>query len=609
MNTRNSYTKNLIPVNLKKVGWDGIWENTSLHIYGQFLQNNDKLIISLSNSSFTLANSNFNYAKIMNTFNVVQSGSTPPSGSNNIDIYYVDHHTCEIKVTSTNNSGWSSQIEIKIFNLEQTKSATVTIPISATSIYTSVFKINEIMLYPINDTCPENSFVGIAQLNEDRNIFNLTQILCDTYNDSNLNLNINKFSGELKEDIIILYSVDKSMPIQLTKNTKFEHNKGSKYINNVSSYGNALSIIPDSKIKLEDNLCDTGSPCMDKSNGLSTTVFNGEHYNACGTPVSKDDNTCASKPNCVFYSPAPNGINTCPPPTVKLYDYMNFMPSEGLLRHSGNTLNICDYLKMFSSNSCNSCILCYITNVGDVKTLNYQYFGALSTESSLTTQYDYMYQYLNNSNSHTILPFYRNVINNNDVLNAPNALSFTNCLRNNDTAGKYNDQINNALKQAQNYVNKYTAKTTNNKLSPMVWQINNNIQYNLSTSCEFTLSTSINYNTPVKYVEISNDGSTSLSLYQGGSNQKFIFDDAHVINKNELGNNPFIAMTANIRTNNELYLIPQSSTDGFSNNSSIVNLKSAPEINGKWLILGFKLNNLTDQNSINNALNNINLSV
>lgn len=611
MNTQNSYTKNLIPINLKKVGWDGIWENESLHIYCQLLQNNDKLIISLSNSSFTLSNySSFNYAKIMNTFNVVGDNTTTPTDSNNIDIYYINDNTCEITVTNNDsNSGWSSPINIKIFNIEKTNSTIVTIPISATNMYTSTFNIFEITLYPVYDTCPKNSFVGIGQLNENRLIFNLVEVLCSNYKDSNLNLNINQFSGELNNNIVTFYSIDKSTHIQLTKSKNFESAKDARYINKVSPYTNALNIIPDSEIEIETNLCNTGSPCTDISNGLTQTMYSGQNYNACGTPVSETDNTCASKPNCVFYSPAPDGMNTCAQQSVKLYDYMNFMPSEGLLKHGGNTLDICEYLKMFSPEFCNSCILCYITDVGDVKTLNYQYFGALSNESSLTTQYDYMYQYLNSTSSQTILPFYRNIINNNDVLNGPNALSFTNCLRNNKIAGTYNTQVSTALKEAQKYVSKYSTKTVNSKLLPALWQINNNSTYNMSTSCEFTLSTSVNYNTPVKYVQIDKDGTTNLSLYQGGTNQKFIFDDARIINKNEIGNDPFIAMTANIRTNNELYLIPESSTNGFSSMSNIVNLKSAPEVNGKWFILGFKLNNLTTENSIKSALNTINLSV
>lgn len=605
-------------VHNKKVGWDGIWQNKSLNIYGQFIQNNDKLIISLSNSSFTLANYNtFKYTKISNTYSLVPSGTSTPSTPNNIDIHYIDSNNCEITVTSTSSSGWALPINIQINSIDLSTNVTATVPAHTTSnTYKMTFNSKTITFEPNYNNCPENSFVGIGQLNNDRTIFNLIKVLCSNYEDSNLNLNIGNFSGKISSNVITFYCEGKSINIQLNKLKDFYNVEESKYLTNNYSYDNLIPLIPDSELEMESNVCQTGSPCMDTNNGLSTTIYNGNNYNACGT--TNPDNTCKTT-NCVFYSPAPVGLTTCPSPTVNLYDYMNYMPVLGLTQKTGNTLNICDYLSMFSSDKCNSCILCYITNIGDVQTLNYQFFGSGINESSLTVQHDYMYSYLNGNNSpstltgtYSMLPFYRNSINNNDLLNAENALSFTNILNNNIVGDLRKNQLGNSLPTAKNYVNKYVTRLTNDSnLVPAIFQINYNsslvAQSNISSSCDFSLSTSVNYNTPVKYVEATYDNNIILSLFGGGNNQKFIFDDVKIISQSNTTSNPYIAMTANICTKNSLYLIPSTENNGFSNNSNIVSLKENPEPNGKWFILGFSLNSLSGSNTIKSAINSINL--
>jgi hypothetical protein len=609
-----STVKNI--VHNEKVGWDGIWENESLNIYGQFIQNNDRLLISLSNSSFTLANYNtFKYTKINNTYSIIPNESSTPSVPNNVDIYYIDSNNCEITVTSTSNTGWSSPINIKINSIDLSTNVTATIPAHTTSTtYTMTFNTRTITFEPNYNNCPENSFVGIGKLNSDRTIFNLIEVLCSNYKDSNLNLNVGKFSGKISNNVITFYSEGISMNLQLNKVRDFLNLGESRYITNNYSYDNPIPLIPNSKLEIDNTICQTGSPCMDRNNGLSTTMYDGQNYNACGTTNSSSDNTCKTT-SCVFYSPAPSGLSTCPSPTVNLYDYMNYMPVFGLTQKNGNTLNICEYLKMFSSDSCNSCILCYITNIGDVQTLNYQYFGTGINESTLTVQHDYMYSYLNgtntsdvSTNTYSILPSYRNAINNGDQFKIENALSFTNILNNNTTGDLYKNQLNNSLPTAQKYVNQYVTRLTNDtSLVPAIWQINYNSSSNISSSCDFTLSTSVNYNTPVKYVDVAYDNNITLSLFGGGNSQKFIFDNVKVITQSNTTSNPYIVMTANICTKNSLYLIPSTENNGFSNNSNIVSLKENPEPNGKWFILGFSLNSLSGSNTIKSALNSINL--
>jgi hypothetical protein len=63
-----------------------------------------------------------------------------------------------------------------------------------------------------------------------------------------------------------------------------------------------------------------------------------------------------------------------------------------------------------------------------------------------------------------------------------------------------------------------------------------------------------------------------------------------------------VLMSGNLKTMNNLFLIPSSDNTGFSNNSNVIRLSSKPEDKGKWLIIGLTLNKLTDLSSV---LNNI----
>jgi hypothetical protein len=162
------------------------------------------------------------------------------------------------------------------------------------------------------------------------------------------------------------------------------------------------------------------------------------------------------------------------------------------------------------------------------------------------------------------------------------------------------------------YISNYTNNPTisNNNLSPAVWQINLDTSNNVLNSCPFTLSTSSNYNTPAKYVELNSDGSTSLSLFKDGTNQQLMLENINIIkpytSTTVSGNTKnAVAITANIKTNNKLYLVPSTDNRGFSNNSNLVRQVATPDSNGKWLIIGFTSNNL---NSLIADINGITFS-
>jgi hypothetical protein len=522
-------------------GWDGIWTN-GYHLYAQFIQKNDELMIAFSNSSFD------------NLFYNIASGDSPP-GNNPLNITDPD-----------------------AFN------------------YTNP-----------HYKCPQNVFIGIGKLIKDRTVFTLTKIMCNFYINSELNLRINELTGKLVDKTITLYPQGLS-PIQLTFVKPF----GKETIKNMNKFKDNFAplvtlfpSIPTSEYVYEEDWCSEsgGQPCKFQMDGISQSTYTDINFNACGTPDK--NNVCQGDPKCVIFSPAPPGYNSCKH-HVDIYDYMNHYAIKALSYIGGNNIQVCDYLNYFGPQKCNACIMCYVTNVGEVLTLNYEYLGKLPGQSSLTVQRDIMYKILNDK----ILPQYRSILENKESnnINALNAISFTNCLENNTLGATNLNRLKSSMNPASVIAKNYKINTNtnyNDKLAPAVWQFNYNSNpsvknINTQDSCPIILSSSQNYNTPVKYAEFYDNGKTGLTLHNGGINQQLFLENINIIKKSPVNSfkDSYITLTANIRVNNRLYLVPTKSTSGFSNSSISVDLIDQPEEDGKWLIFGFSINTLADLNKI-----------
>ncbi len=526
-----------------------------------------------------------------------------------------------------------------------------------------------------NISCPNNLFLGVGQLNKNRNIFNLTKIICNTYSNNSLNLAVNQLSGSLSDDKktiqlfpdgknnmtlykYYIYNVQENNIVNgndlkdgtitnttldqckflcnnnndckgfsfqksnnscylksntLEKSTNNDYNtytkepklingleNSSNYLNKISPFVNNYPEIPYNEMLYQEQYCTGNSkPCYDKSNGIALTSYSGMKYNACGTPTSSIDNTCVGTPSCMITDQNINGIPKCNK-TYILNDYMNSNAFGEISKKTGSTLNICEAIKHIKK--CNSFIICYVNNLGNVYTLNYQFFGSLPEESNLTLQVDIMNELLNNTNNKiALLPFYRNIIKNSNTVNPDNelktkniinALSFTNCLENNNYESTTANRISSSIQCATKYINNYVPINGNNNLKPALWNLESGSNY--INSCSIRLSTSSKYNTPVKYAKYNGDGSTSLSLFSGGNNEELIMENATIIQNIDYSNTSYIAITTNLKANNQLYLMPSSSTTGFSNNSELVSLTQKPSENGKWLLLGFNINNISE---------------
>jgi hypothetical protein len=204
-----------------------------------------------------------------------------------------------------------------------------------------------------------------------------------------------------------------------------------------------------------------------------------------------------------------------------------------------------------------------------------------------------------------ILSKYRDIIIN-DIAGdiAYNAISLTNRLENNTLSDKSKNILTNMIKSVKTDIANYKPDKNVTDTIPAIWQINYGDDKNITNSCTFALSTSSLYKTQVKYVNSNKDGTTTLSLFNGGNDGKFILENANVLSSNTNASNQttFVAISANIRAFNKLYMLPTVDNNGLFNNSNVVKLSSSPEINGKWIILGFSLSKLEDLKNIFNSI-------
>lgn len=511
-------------------------------------------------------------------------------------------------------------------------------------VYSNIFQINNkliisLSLYPnlydgslptdyltTRGRCSPNYFIGIGTLNDSQNSFFLNQsdVKCDNFYfvstlkifsiSGNILLNnglrIINMTIDLKSNVP---NSDEPAPINVTFDFVKSYMTYDNYKSTVTS-----PYIPESEFYLDEIICPISgeSPCQYTDGGLANTVYSedldGNDYNACGVIISDPNivNKCdTNNTSCVFSSPSPSDISngaipivTCPPIIKNISDYMNFTPLNILTKNVNNSMYICDYLRHLSS--CNSCILCYITNIGNAYTLNYQFFGALPGQNSLTVQSDMMDHMLNNStangNTISLLSYYRNILTtttNQNLKEVSKGVSFINY--------PLSYSLTDANNISNTFIKQYYGPIGNNAFIPALWSINSGINNTTNNSCTFNLSTSSNYNVPVKYVNCNGDGTVSLSLYKGGSEQELVLDNYRIIKtkKNAASNRTdAVAITANIKTPNGLYLIPSMDVKGFSNNSILLKTNFDPSKNGKWLILGLNINNM---NNLINTLQNL----
>ena len=500
------------------------------------------------------------------------------------------------------------------------------------------------------DKCSPDTFVGIASLNKSGKKFILNKIICDNLR-TDFDLNTKKLFGYINDSNHSSLSIkyDKlnglkynSSPLVINRirESEFKYDLASPYLSKSSyinpipqytnSYNDNLDVCHNSNfnsyvngdlkkcyivgkglpIKGEIGENQYGTGCSKKIESMKTN--NGIDYSKCSDDTKE---TCLinmpDKDNNILNVDGYTHCNTNFDITRKFNSNLN----NGLYNTFAQPNGLCSYLSNFSTKF-NSAIIMYVTDLTNIQTLNYEYFGQGVNKSNLTMQTDITTNFMGK-----ILKTLRDYIKNSNTSEAQlnSALALTNCFELNNSSETHSSILN-ACKQWDTFTNtKFNTLTSNNTIpstgiKPLIWKLNiDNVN---SSSCTFSLSSSNLYkkeNQWVKYVEFNpSENKTNMSLYKGGTNQSIILENASIIKENITAsattngiNDTYILVSGNLKSSNpKRYLIPSNVKSGFFNNSSTINLQNNVNNTSKWVILGFNLEKESDLITTLNAIQN-----
>jgi len=479
---------------------------------------------------------------------------------------------------------------------------------------------------PQTNVCSLNTFVGVASLNNSGNYFILETIICNNLGDFNLtdkklygfiegtgaklSISFNNTSSELTYDNDGISIRKKTSDSAFTYDNVSSYLSLSSYITPIPQYTNSYEANMD--VCANSTFGTYGKGTLRKCDLDSFPRTGDEGYNGYGTGCTINDNTDINNPNKTCLINMPTSANDTTPLTLD--GYTNCTTIFDINRKFNSNLNkglydtysnngICSYLNKFST--FNSAIIMYISDLTQVQSLNYEYFGQGKNKSSLTMQSDITKNFMEK-----ILSKFRGFITSRNETandyenNLSTALSLTNCFETSNSSDTYS----NILKACNRISNPYPNTNISdvipeNGKKPLIWKLN--LHNTNNSSCTFSLSSSNIYkkeNQWVKYAEFNPlENKTNMSLYKDGTNQLITLENASILSNPP--DNSYILLSGNLKTSNpKKYLIPSNIKSGFFNNSSIINLQNNLNNNGKWVILGFDLTReidlLTKLNSI-----------
>ena len=521
------------------------------------------------------------------------------------------------------------------------------------SISKQLYNLDENNINKGTDVCSPDTFVGIASLNKSGKKFILNKIICDNLK-TDFDLNTKKLFGYIdnpnQASLSISYDIEtnslkyNSSPLIIKKidYSNFEYDKASNYLS-LSSY---INPIPQYTNSYNDNLdvCHNSSfntyvngnleKCYIAGKGLPIKGEIGENEYGTGCSIktmNKKTNNGAEYSECsdntqeTCLIKMPTSSNDTSPININGYTHcdtnfditrkFNSNLNNGLYKTFDQPNGLCSYLSNFSTKF-NSAIIMYVSDLTNIQTLNYEYFGQGVNKSNLTMQTDITTNFMGK-----ILKTLRDFIKNSNTSEAQlnSALALTNCFESNDSSGTHSSILN-ACRQSEIFTNaQFNTLTLNNDIpstgiKPLIWKLNiDNVN---SSSCTFSLSSSNLYkkeNQWVKYVEFNpSENKTNMSLYKGGTNQSIVLENASIIKENNTAsastngiNDAYILVSGNLRSSNpKKYLIPSNVKSGFFNNSSTINLQNNVNNTSKWVILGFNLDKEADLITTLNAIQN-----
>jgi hypothetical protein len=276
-----------------------------------------------------------------------------------------------------------------------------------------------------NNKCLYETFVGIGQLNSKKNMFVLKKILCslnltdDKSFINNLDLSVNKLIGIATKEGITLKDESDHILILNDKKNSHKYDNYSSYLQ-LSSFVNPIPVLQrdfdantdvcaNSTFTKDDNEYGRGSleKCYIKNQGLPIPPNDGfDSYGTGCSPkanithesytdsngISKSYPVCANSntqtcwiedgSNRTYVGPPENPFTKC-----NTQFSINRKFNSSLIQGFTNS-EVCNYLQNFSETMYNCCIFLYVSDLNNVESLSYEYFGQGDGKSNLTMQYD-----------------------------------------------------------------------------------------------------------------------------------------------------------------------------------------------------------------------------
>ena len=495
--------------------------------------------------------------------------------------------------------------------------------------------------------CPLNTFIGIGELNNDENLFYLKTIHCNdnnTFKLNDVNIKINHLTGKFRDDNSIVLTIFNNLDdinrknIYLNKIDEIKYNSSAAYLL-YSSYNVPLPILKDG-LKIDHDICSNSyfnnqtnlKKCYIKGAGLpylKNDIGRSSYGTGCSTNVNRDENNipiCSSNIENTCYLPINNIKNIKDWSGQRNYKQCNtdFKVEiknqtsilQPIYKKNGGVLDLCKHLNHFQDGRFNASIIMYVDNLYNVETLSYNFFGIQDNQSALTTEYDFMFSFMNDF----ILKKYRDALvdtnTNNSLLET--SLNLTNCLNLNDSKKNYQELLDSCSNKYNNLNNKLKNNIqeiiNNNKLNimPTIWNLDFNNPTDYTNSCSFTLSSSSLYEKESQFVKYPSfypmKQKTKMNLYKGSNNQKLVLENADIIDSidnylipskdAENISNEFIIISGNLRTYQpKKYLLPSNESDSSNPFGNEIYLSNNLKSNGKWLIMGLNLNDNLNENN------------
>jgi len=511
--------------------WNGIWKDPSQTDYTfQFLQNNDKLIITILNTNLST---------------ILQTDTNNPA---NTFSGYAQLDPQRYKFTMS---------QILFNNLDG---------LNTSNISKSVY----------GHFNPDN-FIEISL--KIKNIINNNVDNEDnTVNDEDNN-SVSSILNELQSiKIQLTMNMGQNMisfNLQRVGNLKIQDTSTQNYLNQ-DMYVNPYPLLELQEETSIDTICKDNLPKY--CNGIklqNNGITDGKIYSGCITsttdcsqPIDNPSNVCIFNNTSVTVNG--NAYSLCPISSNTLNLNTNYLNVKGLASMNNTNLDICSLFSLFKFSSY---IIFYVSSLKNVQTLGYSFFGTKRNESSVVVEPTTFSSVLYDSYIYKLIENWKKTKD-------PMILQKLIILSGNP----YNTDIISKISNLKYIPQKSTLET-------VFWNIQKSYT---SNSCTVNIQTNSDLDNQVQKcidTDMSNNGTPFLNLFEGGTSQELFLENLTLLEKND--KITLLSTDIRTRTSLYLEP-SFGTHKGFHTSDTVqVNLRDTSSNSGTWLILGTPISSIS----------------